>query len=67
MNKFILTSRLLVVTINGIAQCPPEFEAQLNALKDSCAASYNHKYLLLFIEKYKATDICGLSKNSRIL
>lgn len=57
MSKFVLTLLLLITGTKGIAQCPPGYEAQLNALKDSCASFYNQKSLLPFIEKFKGKEV----------
>lgn len=57
MSKLVLTLLLLGIGIKSIAQCPPEFEGQLNALKDSCASCYNQKSLLPFIEKFKGKEV----------
>ena len=57
MMRSILFSFLMVLGLQVSAQTDSTLQAQLNALRDSCAATYNQKELLPFIEKYKGKEV----------
>ena len=57
MVKTVLLSLVMAWCLHTSAQIDENIQAQLNVLRDSCAASYNQKELLPFIEKYKGKEV----------
>lgn len=57
MVKAILLSLVMTWGLCVSAQIDENLQAQLNVLRDSCAAAYNQKELLPFIEKYKGKEV----------
>lgn len=57
MVKAILLSLVMTWSLCVSAQIDENLQTQLNILRDSCAATYNQKELLPFIEKYKGKEV----------
>lgn len=57
MVKAILLSLVITWGLHVSAQIDENLQVQLNMLRDSCAATYNQKELLPFIEKYKGKEV----------
>lgn len=57
MIKAILLSLGMACGLHVAAQIDENLQVQLNMLRDSCAATYNQKELLPFIEKYTGKEV----------